>query len=68
MGEYAAKMNAMGIYERSTAGDNNPVADHVASMGREKMRLLRGQPRSTLKAEALKGDATVCLRVSDLLH
>lgn len=54
--DYAAKMNAMGIDERSMAGKINPVADHVASMGREKMRLLRGQRVSALNAEALQGD------------
>lgn len=40
--EYAAKMKAMGIDERSLAGHNNPIADHVEAMGRDKMRLLPG--------------------------
>lgn len=38
--EYAAKMNAMGINEKSLAGENNPIADHVATIGQDKMRLL----------------------------
>ncbi|CAM9883661.1 unnamed protein product [Scytosiphon promiscuus] len=42
--EYADKMNGMGINERSLAGDKNPIADHVASMGQDKMRLLSGVP------------------------
>eukprot|EP00903_Cladosiphon_okamuranus_P010713 g10125.t1 len=42
--EYAAKMKAMGIDERSLAGNNNPIADHVATMGQDKMRLLPGVP------------------------
>eukprot|EP00752_Nemacystus_decipiens_P010681 g9512.t1 len=37
-------MKAMGIDERSLAGNNNPIADHVATMGRDKMRLLPGVP------------------------
>lgn len=54
--DYAAKMKAMGINERSMVGEINPVADHVSSMGREKMRLLYGQRVSALKTEALRGD------------
>ena len=42
--EYAAKMNAMGIVEKSLAGENNPIADHVATIGQDKMRLLPGVP------------------------
>ncbi|CAM9322764.1 unnamed protein product [Ectocarpus sp. 4 AP-2014] len=42
--EYAAKMNAMGINEKSLAGENNPMADHVATIGQDKMRLLSSNP------------------------
>ncbi|CAM9250431.1 unnamed protein product [Ectocarpus fasciculatus] len=42
--EYAAKMNAMGINEKSLAGENNPIADHVATIGQDKMRLLSSNP------------------------
>lgn len=50
-------MNAMGINEQSLAGDVNPIADHVASVGRNKMRLLPGAPMmSARKVEALTGD------------
>lgn len=48
--DYAAKMQAMGIDERSLAGETNPVADHVATIGREKMRLLSGAPSATTAA------------------
>lgn len=55
--EYAAKMNAMGINERSPAGDNNPVADHVATIGQDKMRLLSGVPAAPARVTAaLEGD------------
>lgn len=42
--EYTAKMNAMGITEKSLAGENNPIADHVAKIGQDKMRLLSSNP------------------------
>lgn len=42
--DYAAKMNALGVDERSLAGDVNPIADHVASIGRGKMRLVPSDP------------------------
>ncbi|CAM9105103.1 unnamed protein product [Ectocarpus sp. 13 AM-2016] len=42
--EYAAKMNAMGINEKSLAGENNPMADHVATIGQDKIRLLSSNP------------------------
>lgn len=60
--DYATKMNAMGIDERSLAGDVNPVADHVAAMGRGKMCLIRGAPTSSLKGGASKRmtGAAVC--------
>lgn len=35
-------MNAMGIQEKSLADNVNPIADHVATIGRDKMRLLPG--------------------------
>lgn len=55
--EYAAKMNAMGINERSLAGDHNPVADHVAIIGQDKMRLLPGVPAApTRMVTTLEGD------------
>lgn len=38
--EYAARMNTMGIQEKGLGGNVNPVADHVATIGRDKMRLL----------------------------
>lgn len=38
--EYAARMNTMGIQEESLGGNVNPIADHVATIGRDKMRLL----------------------------
>lgn len=37
-------MKAMGIDERSLAGNKNPIADHVSTMGQDKMRLLPGVP------------------------
>lgn len=40
--DYATRMNEMGIHEQSLAGDFNPIAEHVASVGRDKMRLLPG--------------------------
>lgn len=50
-------MGAMGINEQSLAGDFNPVADHVASIGRDKMRLLpAGQVAPAKKLEAVRGD------------
>lgn len=49
---YAAKMQAMGVDERSLAGETNPVADHVAAIGREKMRLLSGAPSAPTTAAA----------------
>ena len=42
MVDYAIRMNTMGILEKTLAGDVNPIADHVASIGRNKMRLLPG--------------------------
>lgn len=56
--EYAAKMNAMGIDERSLAGNNNPIADHVTTMGRDKMRLLPGVPVAPtgVAAAAVEGE------------
>lgn len=55
--EYAAKMNAMGINEQSLAGDFNPVADHVAAVGQDKMRLLPAGPIApNRKLPAVKGD------------
>lgn len=55
--EYAAKMNALGINERSLAGDHNPIADHVAIIGQDKMRLLPGVPAAPARmVTALEGD------------
>lgn len=55
--DYATKMNAMGVHEQSLAGDVNPVADHVASIGRNTMRLMPGNPAvSVRKAAALQGN------------
>lgn len=45
-------MNAMGIYERSVAGDHNPVADHVATIGQDKTRLLPGVPAAPARMAA----------------
>ena len=53
--EYAAKMKAMGIDERSLAGNNNPIADHVATMGQDKMRLLPGVPVALNGVAAAEG-------------
>lgn len=53
-------MNAMGINERSLAGNENPIADHVASMGQDKIRLLSGVPIGpTYAAGDPKGNMTV---------
>ena len=56
--DYAARMQAMGIDERSLAGETNPVADHVATIGREKMRLLSGAPSATAAAKTSAGVAS----------
>lgn len=45
-------MKAMGIDERSLAGNNNPIADHVATIGRDKMRLLPGVSVAPTRAAA----------------
>lgn len=50
-------MDAMSINEQSLAGDFNPVADHVAAVGQDKMRLLPAGPIApNRKLPAVKGD------------
>lgn len=53
--EYSAKMKAMGIDERGLAGKNNPIADHVATMGQDKMRLLPGVPAAPSGVASAEG-------------
>lgn len=67
--DYAAKMNAMGINEKSLAGDTNPIADHVASIGRDKMRLLPGGSALTVrKVAVLQGDGAYENALITLVH
>ncbi len=61
-------MSAMGIVEKSLAGDNNPIADHVATIGQDKMRLLPGaQVESTRLADDPKGEVVFGCSAADMI-